>query len=396
MTYDTLFINVTNNSVNFTAGTSASTGWTKAKPGDLIAIRSADRGTILLELATIDATAKTGTFTAGYTAATAQNVYSIVIPTSKIDPGKQTVISTELLVQVTAALAADQRMGDNWQQILTVPSGNVDVIAPDGSKITGPSWRGILNAVLQKDVPGQVLNQPLGINGSLVLNDSTAKPGNLDVGGFARFRKSVTFDDTIVSNNGFSANNTTGVGDPSIRLSFTRAEASGSITGSVVAAGLKHQNQTQAMNMACVKVIGITDYGYVSYLKAAGGYVEVRFQNNNDVNNIAGSWVTGSDRRIKDKIEVIEDPIALIRGLELYSFERDGKPSVGGIAQEIEKTLPLLVNVGGNFTLQSGVEVEQVKSVDYGTLGYVAVAALNKALDKIDALEKRLAALEAK
>ena len=46
--------------------------------------------------------------------------------------------------------------------------------------------------------------------------------------------------------------------------------------------------------------------------------------------------------------------------------------------------MPLLISDGGSITLKDGRNIEKVKSVDYSTLGYVALAALNQALDRID------------
>lgn len=391
-TLKNITINVTASTANFTV---TAGNMSDFAVGDLLFVRDPVKGTLAHQVLTKNDSAKTGTFAPNYIGTTQTGLYAMVVPVSTIDPTVDTVIKTELITRITEALAADQRQSANYEQIFSIATGDVEVVLVDGSKVKGPTWRSLQSSTLQLDKANQVVLQGVKFKASIILEDTAAKPANFDCGGYSTFRKSATFMDTVQAPGGIVVN---GGNDAPVAIECRRysTATSGSIPGGTILASSKTGSQTQAMSMSMRHDIGTANYGYISYMDLLGRWHEVRWQDSGDVNNVTGGWVTGSDRRIKDFVEVVEDPIALIRGLELYTFERDGKPSIGGIAQEIEKTMPLLVNEGGSLELRNGSTVDRVKSVDYGTIGYVAVAALNKALDRIDALEERLAALESK
>lgn len=391
-TLKNITINVTASTPNFTVTAGSMSDFAV---GDLFFVRDPVKGTLAHQVLTKNDTAKTGTFAPNYIGTTQTGLYAMVVPVSSIDPTVDTVIKTELITRITEALAADQRQSANYEQIFSTASGDVEVVLADGTKVKGPTWRGIQSSTLQLDKANQVVLQGVKYKASIVLEDTDAKPANFDCGGFSTFRKAATFLETMQAPRGIVSDGAPDVPN-SIECRRTSTASSGSIPGGTLLATLKTGTQTQAMSISMRHEIGVANYGYVSYKDLLDRWHEVRWQDSGDVNNLTGNWVTGSDRRIKDKIEVVADPIALIRGLELYTFERDGKPMIGGIAQEIEKTLPVLVNEGGSLELKNGSTVDRVKSVDYGTLGYVAIAALNKALDRIEDLEARLVALESK
>lgn len=291
-------------------------------------------------------------------------------------------ITAQLAAETAKALRGLSLDKENWQQVFS-GSGNITVKLPDGSTYSGPAWSSItasLNNKLDKTVDtAQEIKGSLSLQGSVV----TGQTANLDVGGYSRFRKSTTFDDTIFSPKGLIADGKNNE-SPSVICHRTSTAMAGQVAGGTFLSTLTQNGLKTAMVMALRREIGIEDYGYISYQDYAGNWHEARWLASGNINNMTGSWVTGSDRRIKTDIEVINDPISLIRGLKLYSFNRDGKPQIGGIAQEIEKTMPLLISDGGSITLKDGRNIEKVKSVDYSTLGYVALAALNQALDRID------------
>ncbi|HEJ6931171.1 TPA: tail fiber domain-containing protein [Serratia marcescens] len=291
-------------------------------------------------------------------------------------------ITAQLATETAKALRGLNLDKENWQQVFS-NTGNITVKLPDGGTYIGPAWNSItasLNNKLDKTVTtAQEIKGDLSLQGSLI----TGQAANLDVGGYARFRKSVTFDDYMLLKSAVqlspAENSAT-----SITATNTFTGNSGTVQGPAITSQIKAQGVVKQMTMSLRQELNITDYGFISFQDWAGRWHEVRLQNNGDMNNLTGNWVTGSDRRIKTEVEEIEDPITLIRGLKLYTGKRDGKPFIGGIAQEIEKSLPQVVAEGGSLELQNGEMVERVKSVDYSTLGYVALAALNQALDRID------------
>ncbi|MGO2368760.1 MAG: tail fiber domain-containing protein [Serratia sp. (in: enterobacteria)] len=296
-------------------------------------------------------------------------------------------ITAQLAAETAKALRGLNHDKENWQQVFS-GTGNITVNLPDGSTYTGPAWNNftsLLNNKLDKQTTiSQEIKGSLSLLGSLIMGGAA----NLDVSGYSRFRKSTTFDDVILAPKGISAMASEPEWPPAITVQYETRAHSGTYYGGQVLCNLISEGNTKAFQMSVRQEIGIADYGFLSYKDYLGRWHEVRLQNNGDFNNLTGNWVTGSDLRIKTEIKEIEDPIALIRGLKLYTGKRDGKPFIGGIAQEIEETLPQLVAEGGSLQLQTGETVEQVKSVDYATLGYVALTALNQALDRIDRLEE--------
>ncbi|EMH4135257.1 tail fiber domain-containing protein [Serratia nevei] len=292
-------------------------------------------------------------------------------------------ITAQLAAETAKALRGLNLDKENWQQVFS-NTGNMTVKLPDGNTYSGPAWNNIsasLNNKLDKTIStAQEIKGSLSLQGSVV----TGQAANLDVGGYSRFRKSTTFDDTMMGRNGIHLNSGD-TGSSNVRAEKTFTRSSGTVDGPTLLSVMTTAGGVvTAMQMFCRREIGVTDYGAISFKDYANIWHEVRLQNNGDFNNLTGNWVTGSDLRIKTEVKEIADPIALIRGLKLYTGKRDGKPFIGGIAQEIEKKLPQVVAEGGSLQLQNGETVTRVKSVDYSTLGYVALAALNQALDRID------------
>lgn len=292
-------------------------------------------------------------------------------------------ITAQLAAETAKALRGLNLDKNNWQQVFS-GTGNITVTLPDGSTYTGPAWNSItasLNNKLDKTVDtAQEIKSALSLQGSLI----TGKDANIDVGGFSRFRKSATFDEAIWAPKGVTCLGAIGDSTPAVSVECKYNGNTGTWAGAGIFSRLTVQGATKVMMMSCRQEIGVMDYGLLSYQDWMGRWHEVRLENTGNMNNLTGGWTTGSDNRIKTDIKEIDDPISLVRDLKLYSFKRDGKSMIGGIAQEIEKKLPHVVSEGGSLQLQNGEMVERVKSVDYSTLGYVAIAALNQALDRVD------------
>ena len=82
-----------------------------------------------------------------------------------------------------------------------------------------------------------------------------------------------------------------------------------------------------------------------------------------------------SDRRLKDDIITIEGALKRLRKLRGVSYVKDGRRSVGVIAQEIEKEFPEVVHEAGGY-----------KSVAYGNMIGPLIAAINELADKVEGL----------
>ncbi|CAI0714633.1 Uncharacterised protein [Serratia entomophila] len=350
---------------------------TELKPGDMM-VSIVGGVTYTLPVKTVDS-ATQATLIKAYDGPTQAGAAWHAVPRDAMN-----AITAQLAAETAKALRGLNFDKDNWQQVFS-GNENIAVKLPDGSTFTGPSWNSftasLSNKIDKKVSTAQEVKSPLSLLGSLVMGPAA----NLDVSGFSRFRKSTTFDDTIWSPKGIKIEGADNDNvNPAISISRKYTSGSGTVDGGGVFCRLTAQNTEKVAIMSVRQEINVTDYMFLSYRDFRGSWHEVRLQNNGDFNNLTGNWVTGSDRRIKTEVEEVENPLELIRGLKLYTGKRDGKPFIGGIAQEIERKLPQVVAEGGALQLQNGETVERVKSVDYSTLGYVAVAALNQALDRID------------
>jgi len=93
---------------------------------------------------------------------------------------------------------------------------------------------------------------------------------------------------------------------------------------------------------------------------------------------------TTSDENLKDNIRTIEDPLAKvvqIRGVN-FDWKETQKPSVGVIAQEVEKVLPELVTDSGT------------KTVNYNGLIGLLIEVVKEQQTQINSLNERLSKLE--
>jgi hypothetical protein len=104
------------------------------------------------------------------------------------------------------------------------------------------------------------------------------------------------------------------------------------------------------------------------------------------------TYNTTSDRRLKDNIETITDGTDKLMAMNpvTHTWKANSEaPAVHGfIAQEMQEIVPEAVS--------GEPEGEEMMSMDYGRITPVLVAALQDAHKKIEALEKRLAELEAR
>ncbi|URC22437.1 putative tail fiber protein [Serratia phage vB_SmaM-Susuwatari] len=426
-----IFVNVTNSSTAFSV--QASSSMADFKVGDLLAVRDNARGTILMEVMTKNDAARTGTFTNGYIGATASNLFAPVVTVSTIDPTGDTVIKTKLIQQITEAFARDEAQSAIWMQLLTVPSGNVTITLPDGNQITGPSWRGITGEMVsQTATAAQAIKSALSVAGTVTVGTTatpanttlngeltvgkdfrcngttasiggTTSPTNLDVYGYALVRKGLTVNEDVNAKKGIISDGNDNEDFPRMACTRHYTTADGRMyTGGSFLARLEvgkglgaPRNITTQFNMQLRHLPGQDESGFIAYQATNGNWYETRWLRDGNVQNISGQFIGTSDRRMKTKITEVEDPIALIRGLKLYTYDKDGQPGIGCIAQEVEKQIPLVVTTGGSVTLHTtGETITNLKGVDYSTLGYIALTALDKAIDRIEALEAKVQELE--
>ena len=161
----------------------------------------------------------------------------------------------------------------------------------------------------------------------------------------------------------------------------------------------------------------ISGYGAVSIKGSQGGYAGINFvdsgnaQCNSFLTNSTGAggiynrnsngWVlqwnnsgditaTGditafSDAKLKTNINVIENSLAITANLRGVTFDKDGKPGLGVIAQELLPHLPMLVHANPDGTL----------SVAYGNMAGLFIENDKALHQQLQALQKEVEDLKA-
>jgi len=133
----------------------------------------------------------------------------------------------------------------------------------------------------------------------------------------------------------------------------------------------------------------------------AGGTASLRIYTDGDVENTNNSYSVLSDEKLKENIVDANSQWDDIKALRVRNFnfkEETGIPThtqIGVIAQEVELVSPGLVKVRPATTEEGEDLEEKVKSVNSSVLYMKAVKALQEAMDRIEQLEAKVAALEA-
>ena len=103
-----------------------------------------------------------------------------------------------------------------------------------------------------------------------------------------------------------------------------------------------------------------------------------------------GNVTAYSDARLKTDIHTINDALSIcgkLRGVS-YKWIKDGKASIGVIAQEVETVLPEVVEtIQENIGTKEEPEYREVKTVDYGKMVGVLINAINELKAEVDELK---------
>ena len=92
--------------------------------------------------------------------------------------------------------------------------------------------------------------------------------------------------------------------------------------------------------------------------------------------------ISDSDVRHKSNIQDIHSAMDIVSGMRGVWYDKDGKQSVGVIAQEMEEVLPAVVHTAD--------DEDGTKSVSYGNIVGVLIEAIKEQQQEIDALKARL------
>ena len=245
-------------------------------------------------------------------------------------------------------------------------------------------------------------------------------------------RPYLVFDDTTAAQNGFSFGVdggalTIGTGDFS-----TNTNVYGTECMRINASGNLLVGTTGLGNNSRIQILGASGTNDLAIFKTSTANGNIYFQNSSGVQvgyiQISASstvYATSSDYRLKENITPVQGAADIVKAMQpvTYTFKSDGSWHDGFLAHELQELHPRAV-IGSKDAMKDeeyevtpaveatfdaeGVEltpavpavmgtrsVPDYQGVDYSKLTPILTAALQEALNKIDALEARLTALEA-
>ena len=243
------------------------------------------------------------------------------------------------------------------------------------------------------DLNSKLINGTGGVNiTGIITATSFAGDGsgltNLSITGINTITKSVFNDIDVTGISTFAGNiNANGniVGDNSTSISginsVTATSFHGALSGNATSA-------TTATNVTVADESSDTTC-FPLFVTAATGDLAPKSGSNLTFNSSTGAlsatdFNSTSDENLKENIRTIEDPLAKvvqIRGVN-FDWKENQKPSVGVIAQEVEKVFPELVASG------------EKKSVNYNGLIGLLIEVVKEQQVQINSFNERLSKLE--
>jgi hypothetical protein len=116
---------------------------------------------------------------------------------------------------------------------------------------------------------------------------------------------------------------------------------------------------------------------------ASGSDRYFSFDTSGNGNALSGSWVNGSDARLKENIKTIDKGLADVLSLRPVSYNRIGseQTEIGFIAQEVQPIIPEVVHDTGEYL-----------GISYGNITAVLVKAIQELSAEVEALKAKVGA----
>ncbi|HDV9838294.1 TPA: tail fiber domain-containing protein [Enterobacter asburiae] len=323
------------------------------------------------------------------------------------------MVTAALVAQSAEALRGLNYDKQNWQQVYSA-AGNITVKLPDGTTFTGPSWKYLSDNMATKSGGAVPLNQGgtgsttasgartnLGL-GNSAIRDVGAAAGTVAAGDDSRLNtvdqkaggkitSPITVQPGINGNPGFAINSGDNGGGGLMNNGISLVVASGynPNTGNYVNL-IKGTWYTGEWSFGGARGGGANFDNVTLNLKGSNqeGMVTWVFHSNGAA---TGNWVTASDKRIKENVTVIAEPLMKMQQLRGVEWDRLDTPAhgYGFIAQEVEKVFPEAVKSYGKTTLRDGSEIEDVKSVDtFGVAAALHHEAILALMDEVSCIKR--------
>jgi len=265
---------------------------------------------------------------------------------------------TASIASTVALVATNTTNATHYPVFVDAATGNENVRTdtgftynPSTGTLTSTTFVGNLTGNVTGTVTGSVTADVTGnVSGNAgTVTNGVYTVGDQTIGGIK------TFTSTIVGNisgNAGSATNASAVTNGVYTI------------GNQTIGGIKTFNNGTASTNTTTGSIVITGGLGVSGAINTGGAI-----------NAGGDVTAFSDERLKTNIKTITSPLDKVLALRGVSFEKDGKSSIGVIAQEIEKVIPEVVHDG------------EFKSVAYGNLVGLLIEAIKELKAELDELK---------
>lgn len=392
-------LTLTNNSaVVKGAGTAFNT---ELKAGDMI-VSVVGGVTYTLPVKTVDS-ATQATLIKAYDGPTQAGAAWYAVPREAMN-----LITAQLAAETAKALRGLNLDKNNWQQVFS-GTGNITVTLPDGSTYTGPAWNSFTSALNLKA-------DKTDLDKKADKDELDKKANKTDLGNSASRNVGTTAGTVAEGNDG--------------RLNTINGKSGGMVNGIIGAAGVNGNNANSYLksnpprltnpgdtndyggfsvgwasgasaNYSANGLVGfkefVGNYFYTLLATYAGGtWFNWEFRQGGNAVATGGSWINASDGRIKTKKEIIISPLAKMRMLRGYTWERldNGLPGQGFIAQELQEVFPNAVFKGGPTTLKDGTVIEDTLAIDISgasaALHHEAILALMDRIDSQDEIIKKL------
>ncbi|MGV1177171.1 tail fiber domain-containing protein [Enterobacter roggenkampii] len=316
------------------------------------------------------------------------------------------MVTAALVAQSAEALRGLNYDKQNWQSIFS-GNGNITITLPDGTTWTGPAWSSITTSLSGKAAKG-ANNDITSLSGlTTALSVTQGGTGSTNASGA---RTNLGLGDSSTRNVGTAAG-TVAAGDDD-RLSTLEGKTGGSIKGAVIAKRTSDSNPASGGELESVlqnsggaalsqfhmftQMAGNTRYGFLRVWDSST-FKDWYFDHSSGNAYAAASWVNNSDRRIKDDLNPIDDPLGKMKKVRGYTWVRKddqmkGSFGIGFVAQEVQEIFPEAVSHAqeGSLTVDGRV-IEQPLALSPGdvaaALHHEAILAL---MEKIENLQRQL------